>query len=381
MMASLLTATALAQSSTVIVTDDILLPRDTTVKKELLTALNGFLAETVKTNKDNSFVLPDDLLATSALLDEMKDLAKSNKFKDSNFYQPYLTNATRFNDSNFLIQLSYMRIHENKASLRASFTLLAKKKEHKYYFNSPLKQNTLTWKTQQIYNVNIHYKNTFDVVKATNFFKMVADYDKKLNVPVRITEYYCADNFHEVLQLLGVDYKLDYNGYARNSETAEENNQYLNVNGIFTSEFIGADPHDTWHERLHKVLSTNIINRPVDEGTAYLYGGSWGLSWQEILDKFKAYAQENPNADWLALYNESKNFDPKGKYPLNVDFAINALVAQQIERKKGFPAVIELLSCGKKEKDNENYFKALEKISGISKPHFNEQVWALIKAS
>jgi hypothetical protein len=379
--ASLIATAAFAQTAHVIVSNDILLPRDTVVKKELLIALNDFLAQTAKPNKENTFVLPEDLLATSALLDEMKDLAKSNKFKDSNFYQAYLTNAVRLNDSSFLIQLSYMGIHEHTASLRANFTLLASKKEHKFYFNSPLKQNTISWKTQQIYNVNIHYKNTFDVVKATNFFKMVADYDKKLNAPVRTTEFYCADNFHEVLQLIGVDYKLDYNGYARNSETAEENNQYLNVNGIFTSEFIGADPHDTWHERLHKVLSTNIINRPVDEGTAYLYGGSWGLSWQEILDKFKVYAQENPNADWLALYNESKNFDPKGKFPLNVDFVINALLAQKIEHEKGFPAVIELLSCGKKEKDNENYFKALKKISGISKPHFNEQVWALIKAS
>lgn len=377
----MLAATTNAQIKTVIVGDNILLPRDTTVKQELLTSLNGFLAQTDKPNKENSFVRSEDLLATSALLDEMKDLSMSNKYKDSNFYRPYLTNATRLNDSSFLIQLSYIGVHENNAALRASFTLLATKKEHRFYFNSPLQQNTIAWKMQQINNVKLHYKNSFNEAKANDFFIMVARYDKKLNAPEIPTDFYCADDFHEVLQLIGVDYKSDYNGYAHNSETAEENNQHLNINGVFTSEFLNADPHDTWHERLHKVLSPTIINRPVDEGTAYLYGGSWGLSWQEILNKFKTYAQENPNADWLGLYNESKNFDPKGKYPLNVDFAINALVAQKIEQEHGFPAVIELLSCGKKEKDNANYFKALEKISGISKQHFNEQIWALIKAN
>src|SRR6185369_9577216 len=126
---------------------------------------------------------------------------------------------------------------------------------------------------------------------------------------------------------------------------------------------------------------TDIINRPVDEGTAYLYGGSWGMSWKDILEKFKAYANVNPNADWLLLYNESKNFDEKGKFPLNVDFVINALIVQKIEKEKGFSSVMGLLSCGKKEKANDNYFKALEKITAISKTNFNATVWTLIKAN
>jgi len=44
-------------------------------------------------------------------------------------------------------------------------------------------------------------------------------------------------------------------------------------------------------------------------------------------------------------------------------------------------AVKELLTCGKYEKGNEDYFKALEKLTGINRANFNEKVWALIKAS
>ena len=213
---------------------------------------------------------------------------------------------------------------------------------------------------------------------AMGYFKMVAAYDEKLKAPGNPTEFYCCDDLHEVLQLLGVDYKSDYNGILHNTMSGKENDVSLVVNGTFTPEFSDIDPHDTWHARLHNVLSTSVINRPVDEGTAYLYGGSWGLTWQQILDKFKAYAANHPSADWLALYNESKNFDEKAQYPLNVDFAINALIAQKLEKEKGFPAVLRLLACGKKQKDNDNYFTALQQIAGISKADFNKTVWSLI---
>jgi len=380
-LATFIISTSFGQTNSLIVPPNIILPKDTLVKKQLLTSINDFLSQTEKPNKENRFVQNSDLLATSALLDEMKDLRKSDKFKEDNFYKPYLANAAQLNDSNFIIQLSYIGINENLPFLRASFTLLAEKKGGQFYFKSPLKQNTASWKIQKFGNTNVYYKNTLNTSKANVFFKMVADYDKRLNAPNRPTDFYCADNFHEVLQLLGIDYKSNYNGYAHNSETAKENNYYLDVDGTLTSGFAEFDPHDLWHERLHKVVSTDIINRPVDEGTAYLYGGSWGISWKDILEKFKAYATANPDADWLLLYNESKNFDEKGKFPLNVDFVINALIAQKIEKEKGFPSVIELLSCGKKEKGNENYFKALEKIAGISKSNFNASVWALIKAN
>lgn len=80
----------------------------------------------------------------------------------------------------------------------------------------------------------------------------------------------------------------------------------------------------------------------------------------------------------LTLYNESKNFDPAAKYPLNVDYAINALFIEKIEKEKGFYFVIQLISCGKYQKNNLNYFTELEKITGITRGKFNENVQKLI---
>lgn len=154
----------------------------------------------------------------------------------------------------------------------------------------------------------------------------------------------------------------------------------LYLDGSLTSSFATFDPHDLFHSRLRNVLSSEIINRQVDEGCAYLYGGSWGIRWNDILKEFIEYSEKNPNTDWLTCYVDGKNY-VEGNKPLTIAFAINALIVQKIEKEKGFPTVLELIKCGKKEKGDENYFKALDKINGINKANFNESVNNLIKAS
>jgi hypothetical protein len=125
-------------------------------------------------------------------------------------------------------------------------------------------------------------------------------------------------------------------------------------------------------------MSSDVINRAVDEGCAYLYGGSWGYTWQEASAKFKKFVSENANADWIALYTENKVFDGKEK-PMYVPYFLNALIVQKIEKEKGFGTVMELLGCGKREKGDENYFRALEKIAGITKADFNKSMGELVK--
>ena len=372
-------STSYGQANSFIVMPGITLPKDTATQSQLLSALNGFLSQKDKPGKENTYVLKANLLETSVLLDEMKKIEVNNEPKSPAFYKCYLTNAAPLNERDYLIQYSYLGISEATPVMRASFTILATKDGGQFRFSSPLKQNSLSWKTERLGNTTFHFKNSLNSTNARTYLAKVAEYDNKLKAPDHPTEFYCCDNFHEVLQLIGIDYKADYNGYSHNTLSGFENNTDLVLDGTLTSEFKDFDPHDLWHDRLHKVLSRDIINRPVDEGCAYLYGGSWGLGWKEILMKFKAYAASRQNADWVALYNESANFDEKAPHPLRADFAINALLVQKIEREKGIGAIMELLSCGKKEADNANYFKALEKITGIGKSDFSSTVEKLIK--
>jgi hypothetical protein len=182
-----------------------------------------------------------------------------------------------------------------------------------------------------------------------------------------------------------VSYKLDYNGRSSSTFNTYENNTLLLMSGTDNASFNSFDPHDLWHERLRNVYSRDIINRPVDEGCAYLYAGSWGISWEQILKTFQEKVASNLKTDWLALasYEANQlNFGENQEKHLMADYVVNALLVQKIEKEKGFNAVVEFICCGKNKKGgNENYFVVLEKLTGINKSNFNESVWALIKKS
>ena len=354
-------------------------PRDTATRNKLLSSLNELL--TYSGSEPNPYVVNEYALETSILIDELKEIGYSAKYHDSSFYSCRVSNYNKLSDSTGIVQLSFIGTTHDTTLLRALVILNVRQTEKQFLFYVPLKEHTQIWHKTQLDNVTIYYKNNLNKKNAKKYFETIAQYDAKLNAPKVKVTYYCCDHFTEALQLTGIAYKADYAGYVRNSLTAKNNKHHLVVNGAYTSRFNPFDPHDLWHARLHNVVSTTSINRPVDEGTAYLYGGSWGLNWTEILKRFKEYATAHPDADWLVLYNESKNFDPHSKFPLNVDFAINALLVQKIETTRGFPAVLELVCCGKKQENNSNYFAALEKITGIQQAQFNAAVWELIRSN
>jgi hypothetical protein len=352
---------------------------DSVTKQNLFESLNHFLDQKEGPNKENTYVLKSDLPAMSALLDEIKRMDKNAKLKDDHFYKPFVENVVDAGEDNFLVQLNYMGYAEGLPILRASFRLMAKKDSGKFYFYSVLNRNTVSWKVKKIGYVTFHFKDTLNVNEAKAYLVFVAACNRRLKVdPDPIADYEC-DNFPEVLQILGVDYKSDYAAIRFDDITSHENNSTLEINGGYT-ERSRFDRHDLWHDRLHRVLSVDKINRPVDEGCAYLCGGSWGKTWPEVLALFKQYAADHPDADWLKLYTGFNNFYLDGNKTFVVAYAINALIVKKIEKEKGFSPVMELLGCGKREEGEENYYKALETVSGISKVDFNKAVWELIKS-
>lgn len=363
-------------SQTVVVQSLIRLPTDTVIKNELIGSLNGFLRQKSQANTKNEYILKEDLLATSDMLDEIKGMDQGAKAKD--FFKCYLTNVNKINSHDYLVQFSYLGMTDNSPVLRASYRVIAKRRGNKFYFSSPLKQNTIGWKVKKIDNVTYYYKDTLNAVEAKAYQKAVDLDDRLLNAPKLPIAFYYCDNFAEVLQVLGIDFKLDYNGIQYNSLNSHENNEGLVVNGR-SSEKQRFNPHDLWHERLHNVMKPDTINRPVDEGCAYLFGGSWEYNWGEVLAKFKKYAVDNPKADWLDLYTKNTDFVNDNK-PLVIAYALNALIVQKINNEKGFVPVMELLSCGKRQNGDDNYFAALKKIAGIGKANFNAKMWELIRA-
>jgi len=159
--------------------------------------------------------------------------------------------------------------------------------------------------------------------------------------------------------------------------TASFGNRNLVVFGNNNASFNAFDPHDLFHDRLSLVVPRSKVNRQVDEGCAYLYGGSWGFSWKEIFKAIKEQIASNKDTNWLEI-KEKPVYFKTGEYPNQADYIVNALLIKKIEKEKGFEGVWELLHVGPYEKGNEKYYHTLEKLTGITKSSYNESIWKLI---
>lgn len=373
----LLNMAFLAKAQTLVVPQNINLTKDTVATNQLIKSLNGFLSQIENPNKDNTFVAKDDLLEMSALMDEFKGMESNEKLKDDHFYKPTLTNVAAVDDSSYLLQIAYLGIKDNQPILRASFRLFAKKQLTGFSFYATLKVNTRYWHTKTIGNITFHFREHLDITNAKLYLNTVKAYDKRLDLSVTPSDFYFFENSPEIFSALGLDYKADYVGKVHEEISARENGRGLKLNGGYTSTLL-FDPHDLWHERLRIVLPPNLTNRPVNEGCAYLYGGSWGISWPEILKMLKNFVLAHPKANWVNLYINSEKLRDNDK-PIFINDAINALIVRKLEKENGFTPVMNLLRCGSRQQGDENYFKTIETIIGIKKANYNTFVDSLIK--
>ena len=173
--------------------------------------------------------------------------------------------------------------------------------------------------------------------------------------------------------------KPEYSKVRFNSLHSIENGELLNVNGTVVSGLPAFDPHDLWHSRLRLAINPKDIYKPVDEGCAFLFGGSWGYSWENIRTRFKKYIKANPDADWLKLQSQKVNYGTEAGKELRVDYTINALIVKKIMQEKDFESVRKLVSIGRDQKNLDKYFEVLESITGINRENFNTQIDGLIK--
>lgn len=368
-----------AQTNPVQISPSIFLPKDSTESASLIGSLNDFLNAAQEANQSNEFIFEKEKIETFILLDEINGIEKSGRFNDNHFYKPYLTNIVLLKDGNYLMQLSYMGVHENIPYVRANFELIAHKANNSFLFSSPLLRNTKNWKVLNNGNHVFHYQYTINEKKVNEYMKLADSFDVKLKVPQKVTDYYLCDDVVALNKLFGVDYKIDYNGRLEGYSTSDFGDRKLVVLGTNNASFSNFDPHDLFHDRLSLVIERSKVNKPVDEGYAYLYGGSWGFSWKEIFKAFKDQIASDRGANWSEVKEKEVRFKT-GDFTNSADYVVNALLVKKIEKEKGFAGVWELLNVGPAEKGNEKYYHVLERLTGITKATYNENVWKLIDA-
>jgi hypothetical protein len=381
----LLSGAAVAQRAevqTLIIPQGIRLPKDSAVRAGLIGSLRGWLEQRTGPDSLNTYVSRAELPATSVFMDELRSIDWYVRRDSGSSCQCYLGNVVLLDSARCLVQLNYMGMRSDTPMLRACCTVLARREGDKWIVSSLLEQHTGGWKTRSIGNCVFHYKAELDARKAGEFVKRIASYDKRLGVTGSSFDFYCCDDWLEATRLMGEDYRSDYNGAARMEFSSDFGNRTIVVSGEkWKDGFNEWDPHDWWHGRLHRVVSPASIYRPVDEGMAYLYGGSWRVyTWSDVLRMFRDYAAAHPDADWLSLY---KNGTPlvSTPWPLFISYAINALIVQRIEKDLGFAAALPLLTCGPKQAGDANYFAALKQVTGVDEAGFTIYVAGLLKGA
>ena len=359
-----------AQTSILNIYPEIKLPKDSIESQQLVSSLNKFLIAAQADAKINEWVYQPEFLQTTLLLDEIEGI---NTKEDSIFYKPYLLDISSIEKEQYLIQIAYLGTINESPSIRANIDLIAHKAKNKYLFSSPLARNTKHWKTTSVENYTFYYRDTTDLKKAKEYQRLTAFHDEKLNIKPKNTSVYLFEDNIISQQHFGLNYKSDYNGRGASIvwSVLLENQDIFVVNNSMLVEF---DPHDLWHNRLSQVTSRRKVNHAVDEGIATLYGGSWGISWQEMFAEFQNQIQFDKHTDWLKLREQKSYFETPGhKNP--TEFMITALFVKKIETEIGFSAVMELLNA----KEEEAYFKILKKLTGITKNNYNKEVWKLVK--
>ena len=367
-----------AQNNPVRINPGIIMPKDSIESKLLILTLNDFLAAAQKPNEENKLILKTEKVETFILLDEINGIEKSGKFKDEYFYKPYLTNIVPLKNNKYSITVSYIGVNEGTAMLRTSFEFIGHKTGNSFTFSSPLSRNTKNWKIEKAGNNIFHYQTTINKKKVKEFNKLTTLFDAKLKATEKVTDYYCSDNIIELLKLIGVDYKSDYNGSEETVTSSTLGDRKIVVFGNHNATFNEFDPHDTWHDRMFLVVPREKYNKVFDEGCAHLYGGSWGLTWKEILKMFTERVSSDKNKNWLEEFGKFTNFGDSPQKHLRPEYIISSLIVKKVEKEQGFDKVLELITSGPYQKDNESYFKTLEKVTGITRATFNEEIWKLI---
>lgn len=368
-------AIVMAQGTALLVVPrGIRLPQDSVTRMGLLASLEGWLGQRSQPDSMNSYASHD--AATSVFMDQLRSIDWFIRRDSAAGCRCYLGNVVSLDSIRWLVQFNYMEVRKDTPVLRACCTVLARRgDDNRWMVSSLLEENTLNWKTKKIGNCVFHYKDSLNERKAGEFVRSIAAHDRRLNAGETFLDFYSCDNVLEAMRLVGEDYRSDYNGIGNFDLSEDYGNRTVVVSGDKRVDgFNDWNTHDWWHSRLHRVVPVVTIYRPVDEGMAYLYGGSWQVyRWADILRLFREYAAAHPDADWLALYKSGVDY-VAGPHNLRISYVINSLIVQRL----GFDAALPLVTCGPQQKDDVNYFAALKRVTGVDEAGFNQYVQGLI---
>lgn len=349
-----------SQSSQLTILPQIKLPNDSVVSNKLLLSLNQFLIDKNENLMYSSVVDSNHYKHYADFFDLLKNVEKSKRYNDENFFKCYLKNIVLQPDNSYQIDLSYFGLTKsNEIVHRLNISMLAKETQNNFLFYCPFERNTKYWKSTKIGNIIFHYQGNLNKSVAIDFDKYNSYIAKKLKLKPIQFDFYNCKNIQEVYRVLGIDYDISRNGEIR-SGTFDIKNK-LFIAGTNSDQY----KHDLTHGYFSIKFADSLRNWTAEEGYNIYTTDYWGESTEQIFKYLKDYINQNPNA---SLYDAFQN-NIDLKFPIPIKYPLSALLIRKVEREYGFEKVLELVSSGESE---DNYFKILNKLIGLTNDNFDE---------
>lgn len=373
----LVTIVLKAQTNYITIGNDIRLPKDSIEVSRLINSLECFLLEVRHRSNENKYLSSSEKPENDLLLKQLKDVAE--KQKSDNSLKPYLSNISSVESNIYLVQFAFIGVLNDNPYLQAIFEILAKKEENDFLFYPTLSRNTKDWKKETNGYLTSYFQPD-NKEYAVEYMRYMRKFDEILGVFEPTTLYFCenCETLQQLMQLSGVLYQLDYNGLTWSMIDFETPNMKFAFypNTFYSGKSV--DPHDIFHGRANTAIPYEERNWYMICGCAYIYGGNWGMDWSDIKRIFKERMTYDKNTDWLTLYYERYNFgESKEKYLFTTQF-INALIIEDLEKRKGFAEVLKLLASKNMYKDRKAFFGILDNITGINEQNFNQNIGKLV---
>jgi hypothetical protein len=356
-----------SQNAQLTILPQIKLPNDSVISKKLIQSLNQFLSDKNENLKSSSVMDSNHFKRYADFFELFKNVEKSKRYNDDNFFRCYLKNIVLQPDNSFQVDLSYFGITKsNEIVHRLSISLLAKETKNNFVFYCPFEQNTKHWKTTKLDNITFHYQGNLNEAVAKDFEKYNITIASKLRLqPIQFDFYNCKD-IQEVYKVLGIDYDISRNGEVRSGSFDITNKLF--IAGTNTDQY----KHDLTHGYFSLKFADSLRNWTAEEGYNIYTTDYWGESTETIFKYLSEYIIKNPTA---SLYDDfQKNIILK--YPIPIKYPLSALLIRRVEKEFGFEKVLELISSGE---SDDNYFAILHKLIGLTKDNFDKIIKEEIK--
>lgn len=352
--------TAFAQKvdSTLVMDQNVFfLVKDIIVQTQLKTDLIGFLNAKNSGSRNNPYVDPDYLKLN------LEPFSWFIGFDRNADLYPKVLAVIPVEDNGYLIKLAYMSMSK-EPGLAMIMSLVAKKKQKRYYFYSALMHNTRLWKKRHIGSVNYIYSNGLNIKKAAQMDRFNTSFAQKFGAPVIPITYYKCDDPEQLFKMMGYDY-IPNMYYSTSGGLAE----------AWTSSLFAGNNSELYeHEAVHFYMATFFPNRNkiVDEGYATYLGGSGGTPLTQLAVFAKNYIKLNPEKITSEL---ATDFAIRVDGNVPITYILSGVICKDIESRFGIKGIRKMFTP----KDGDDYFDTLFNVTGVAKKDFNAYLINLLK--